>query len=466
MQNAYINVNSSDIKNSVKSIQDEIEHIEQRIKRLDSYVDLPINEVLLGDCLELMKTLPDNCVDCIVTDPPYSLGKIKSVSALLQAWLSGEDGKEQHSNGFMGKDWDVLPSPNVWREVWRVLKPGGYALVFAGTRTFDLMGLSLRLAGFEVQDTIEHFGFSHLSWISGQGFPKSKAALKPSYEPILVCYKPGKRVLNIDKCRISASWETDPNYRANGRTNKGQGNLTFNGFKLKRTFAPLSGRHPANVILSHHPECVACGTKLVKTESGSVRLNSKRENCLHLATLKPIIQYGRHSPDGTETMAAYECTENCPVRLLDEQTALMRASKPSGASTHGNGRRLDESGVYSKYENKRKGESIDKGDGYNSANASRFFLNLPPETPFIYQPKASRSDRTCNGAVENVHPTVKPTNLMSYLVRLVCPEDGLVLDPFMGSGSTALGCIKEDRYFIGMEQSAEYQAIALERIKA
>lgn len=116
-----------------------------------------------GDCLEVMKTLPDNFYDSIVTDPPYGLGKQPDMMKLLQAWMNDQEYKS--SNGFMNKDWDVLPGPSVWKEAYRVLKPGGYALVFAGTRTYDLMTLALRLAGFEIRDT--------LCWLYGSGFPKA-----------------------------------------------------------------------------------------------------------------------------------------------------------------------------------------------------------------------------------------------------------------------------------------------------
>lgn len=670
MNQFYRNVNI--LEDKIRAINDEILSVKQRIKQLDSWGNLPVNQVLLGDCLELMKTLPDNCVDCVVTDPPYSLGKVKSVSGLLQAWLNGEDGTELHSKGFCGADWDVLPSPNVWQEVLRVLKPGGYALVFAGTRTYDLIGMSLRLAGFELQE--------NLSWLFGSGFPKSKTNLKPAHELILVCYKPGKRTFNIEDCRL-----------------------------------PTSNRYPSNVILSHNPDCVCNGTKQIKTESGSTTINSQRQKVNTYGKFTPSPFLGHHSADGTETIQAYQCSEGfegeifnysflssfgkhveispldkasflldqlpsllevsrnyhttdtslfrcafdiyhternlqtdslfdevlnalhlsslpgfrfdcqtyrdfcdellrfvlisfqdgipslldalslvyhllsslsrnqdylcsaqqieddfylnnvnldkldcksalsqflssfvslpeqvchksdkvlqgrwqneicasnhlnkilltyidenclhnadisvcvkllsllhidlawrfilpshiiqrsnhyivlpkCPIRLLDEQTATMRASKPSGNSTRGQSNNGDVYG--NRFNFKEIGQTINYQDGKNTANASRFFLNLPPETPFIYQPKASRNDRTINGKVENTHICVKPSNLMGYLAKLVCPPEGIVLDPFMGSGSTALGCLKEQRHYIGMEQSGEYYQIALERIQA
>ena len=120
-----------------------------------------------ADCLAVLRTLPDACIDAVVTDPPYGLSEHKpaEVAACLAAWLAGEP-YQPKGKGFMGRSWDAwVPGPEVWREVLRVLKPGGHALVFAGSRTQDLMGMALRLAGFEMRDTLQ--------WLYGTGFPKS-----------------------------------------------------------------------------------------------------------------------------------------------------------------------------------------------------------------------------------------------------------------------------------------------------
>lgn len=122
-------------------------------------------KLMLGDCLELLKTLPDNSVDSIVTDPPYGLGKEPDALKMLTDWIeTGHHGVK--GRGFMGKEWDAfVPQPQVWHECLRVLKPGGHLLAFAGTRTQDLMTLGLRLAGFEIRDMV--------AWVYAQGFPKS-----------------------------------------------------------------------------------------------------------------------------------------------------------------------------------------------------------------------------------------------------------------------------------------------------
>jgi len=117
------------------------------------------NVVILGDCLDVLRELPDNSIDSVVTDPPYGLSKEPDIEEVLTKWLARED-YVHRGGGFMGKSWDsFVPGPSIWREVFRVLKPGGHALVFAGTRTQDLMTISLRLAGFEIRDVIEWLYF-------------------------------------------------------------------------------------------------------------------------------------------------------------------------------------------------------------------------------------------------------------------------------------------------------------------
>ena len=134
-----------------------------------------------GDCLEVLRGLPDNSVDSVVCDPPYGLSNTKpaQVADVLAAWVTGDtEAVPTTKGGFMGKDWDsFVPPPAVWAECLRVLKPGGHMAVFAGARTQDLMGLSIRLAGFEIREG--------MGWITGSGFPKSRSPMRSDIQPAI-----------------------------------------------------------------------------------------------------------------------------------------------------------------------------------------------------------------------------------------------------------------------------------------
>ncbi len=135
-------------------------------------------QVLRGDCLERLKELPDDSIDACVTDPPYGLSKEPDIAEVMRHWLEGDD-YLHNSRGFMGKSWDsFVPGPRYWKEVYRVLKPGAHLLCFSGTRTWDLMSMALRFAGFENRDTISHEGPPALRWLYGSGFPKGLAVDK------------------------------------------------------------------------------------------------------------------------------------------------------------------------------------------------------------------------------------------------------------------------------------------------
>jgi site-specific DNA-methyltransferase (adenine-specific) len=389
----------------------------------------------LGDCLEVLRTMPDNSVDAVVTDPPYGLS-------------------------FMGKRWDYdVPSVAIWAECLRVLKPGGHLLAFAGTRTQHRMAVRIEDAGFEIRDMI--------AWVYGSGFPKSldvskaidKAAgaerevvgsytvggtaakgkhkgraaaasdegaaigctkdlaitapatpeaqqwagwgtaLKPALEPITMARKPlagtvaanvlehGTGALNVDGCRIG-----DPIAYASGgfpeRTNRPEregreeaGDRAWARSGEGVEHREVSGRWPANLIHDGSEEVVGL---FPQTASGGFS--------------QGMVQHSR--------------TFNVAKSVEAERVRDARAP--------------------------------------DSGSAARFF----------YTAKASRDDRDPG----NTHPTVKPTDLMRYLCRLVTPPGGIVLDPFMGSGSTGKAAMLEGFGFIGIEREAPSYAIAQQRI--
>jgi len=378
-------------------------------------MNLPINQIICGDNVETLRTLPDACVDSCVTDPPYGLA-------------------------FMGKRWDYdVPSSEVWQECLRVLKPGGHLLAFAGTRTQHRMAVRIEDAGFEIRDMI--------AWVYGSGFPKSldvskaidKAAgaerevvgknqndrnskssivnfqngiatitapateaakqwqgwgtaLKPALEPITVARKPfpgtvaenvlehGTGAINVDGCRVDYNGETPSGwFNETERTNTGF-KLTA-GSSSKITSKPGTGRFPANLI-----------------------------------------------HDGSEEV----------VGLFPEsngQQGQVTGKEPSSEVNN----------VYGDFNGRPS--TAPRGD---TGSAARFF----------YCAKADSSERR-----NSKHPTIKPVALMRYLVRLVCPAGGVVLDPFAGSGTTIEAARLEHCRAIGIEREAEYCADILERLR-
>ena len=499
---------------------------------MTKYLDTNEAVVYHGNCLDELKNLPDNSVDAIVTDPPYGLGNADPdyILSALKMWIDGDREHIPAGKGFMGKQWDAfVPPPAVWDECFRVLKPGGHILVFAGTRTQDLMGLSVRMAGFEIRDSI--------SWIYGSGFPKSldisKAldkmagaerevlgrnpnsrenatkentlyesgtvgktdfitapatddakkwkgwgtALKPALEPIIVGRKPlseknvasnvlkwGTGGINIDDSRIGRA-ENDVSVAGSRTATFGTQETISGGDGSGGWEQNSGGRFPSNLIFTHGEDCVEVG---VVEESYAI--NKTEEWTGFGQKERPDYE----SSEQKVSTVLYECVDGCPVKELDEQTGKTKSGEPR--SDKGTG------GIWS------KGNGVPVGPQYgDEGGASRFF----------YQAKASKKDRNegldglmekgkvyngtsedsagkAPGSVEdkfstkpqtNFHPTVKPTSLMEYLVALVCPEGGTVLDPFTGSGSTGKAAIRKGMKFIGIEMTDEYLPIIKGRLE-
>jgi hypothetical protein len=444
-------------------------------------------QLYLGDCLDVLAGLPGGSVDAVVTDPPYSLA-------------------------FMSREWDTFKPPEfqAWCEQWargclRALRPGGHLLAFGGTRTYHRLACGVEDAGFEVRDSID--------WLYGSGFAKSldvskaidKAAgaerevvgtaarrrstsrpadptqsqdaayrfaddravtapatedaarwdgwgtaLKPAHEPIVVARKPlagtvaqnivthGTGALNIDGCRVAA---TGP--EPNARRDKGTG-LGYRGGNAERgSWDGDAGRWPPNVLLTHSAECEMTGTRTVRGSVCGPGSGHAGSGDVYAAV--------DGSPDGrrgfgTEQVAVWDCAPDCPAAELDRQSGV---STSSGGA---NGGKLG-ARVYGKFANEIT--AANAGGLGDTGGASRFF------PAFRYEAKAPASERP-RLADGTAWPTVKPLELMRWLVRLVTPPGGTVGDFFAGTGTTGEACVIEGFRCI----LAEKDPVAAELIKA
>lgn len=415
----------------------------------------------LGDCLETLKAIPDNSIDSVVTDPPYGIrfmGKswdgadIEARAAYRASMPShaeacGPNGGHRSIAAEAGK-YDLTPSgmrafqefSREWAtECLRVLKPGGHLLSFAAARTYHHMAVGIEAAGFEIRDQI--------MWVFGSGFPKSHnlrgkheglgTALKPAHEPICMARKPltgtvlanvlehGTGALNIDACRVPPTgerlgggdesgkfskpegwarpWMDDPNHVVQHRAK-----VTANVEK-----ATQLGRWPANLIHDGSPEVVA----MFPAEAGAS------------APVK-----------GTEPTAN---GFSGPVKYSGMRERVAGAFHADGGSA-------------ARFFYCAKTTRKDRNEGMHSGTA-------PAVTANATMRNIENADWEARNG--NHHPTVKPTDLMAYLLRLVTPPGGIALDPFMGSGSTGKAAMREGFQFIGCELDPEYLAIAQARIE-
>ena len=389
-----------------------------------------MSELLLGDCLEVMKTLPDCSVDAVVTDPPYGLS-------------------------FMGKRWDYdVPSVQIWAECLRVLKPGGHLLAFAGTRTQHRMAVRIEDAGFEIRDMI--------AWVYGSGFPKSLDVSKA----IDKAAGAEREVVGSRKLTGTARIKGQAAYGAtSGRSEDAyQDGSEINdtlpltapatpeaqqwagwGTALKPALEPITmARKPiAGTVAAN---VLAHGTGGLNVDG--CRVGTSKNVPASVSKKAPANCYGKYAEAG-ETSGVGGHDPNLgrwPANLIhdgsDEVVGLFPQTAAGGHPACRN-----TSGFSGGLEQGKTPHGAIRTD---AGSAARFF----------YTAKASRDDRSDG----NTHPTVKPTDLMRYLCRLVTPPGGVVLDPFMGSGSTGKAAMLEGLEFIGIEREAAYHAIAESRI--
>ena len=390
-----------------------------------------------GDCIETMNQMPPESVDAIVTDPPYGLG-------------------------FMGKKWDGLPPSLEWAEAcYRVLKPGGHIAAFGGTRTWHRLAVAIEDAGFEMRDS--------LAWLYGSGFPKSmnvgKAIDKAAgAEREVVGTKlgqPGYSLApstggNLYEGSFGGTGDPIKEARITAPATPEAAQWDGWGTALKPAFEPivlarkpLAEKTVARNVLAH-------GTGAINVDG--CRIATDEQIAAHHGTANPRVAMGDGWGEGYQVGQAASTPPNTsgrwPANVLldhhaaawvDEQSGVSKSPSPYVQKTESNG------SVYDLGSLNNKGGRISTHHG-DSGGASRFF----------YTAKAPKRERPNVGGVQ--HPTVKPLAIMRWLIRLVTPPGGVVLDPFAGSGTTIEAALIEGFDPVGIEMEADYLPLIQHRI--
>ena len=473
--------------------------------------------VIQADCLAALRDMPDASVDAIVTDPPYGLSNTTpaQVADTITRWVTGDREYLPSKVGFMGHEWDAfVPPVAVWDECLRVLKPGGHLLAFAGSRTHDLMTLGIRLAGFEIRDSV--------AWLYGSGFPKSLDVSKAIDQTGGVSAADQARVLRAARERSGMSrdevaeavgctpssirdWE-EGRARAKGRATE---YITPSPAYRKKLADLLGYTEDERSVIGVAPATGAIwGNGTGRKEYAPSATDAARQWEGWGTALKPAFEpvtLARKPLEGTVAANVQEHgtgalnIDACRIYATDDDRALMEArshpngtkagssgggiamqfDKPHGFKSHPAGRWpanavLDES----------QAAELDRQSGNVKTGATKPHRRDPDSSPmfkvgkwmthsqpaseggasrFFYVAKAPKSERPVVDGT--AHPTVKPLALMKWLVRMVTPPGGTVLDPFAGSGTTLEAAMLEGFNVIGIEREPDYLPLIQARIE-
>ena len=454
------------------------------------------NKVIVGDCLDVLKEIPDNYFDSVVTDAPYGLSQEPDIYEVLAKWLNGEDYKHR-GGGFMGKTWDsFVPGPSVWKEVYRVLRPGGHLLCFAGTRTEDLMSIAIRMAGFERRDEIE--------WLYMSGFPKAMDVGKQFDK------RKGFSMGGFDTRELGQFIKT---YREKA------------GISRQDASEKVTGRRTGAFWNWENDYCIPEPELWPKIKKAINAPDSKWDEMFERAEREKIGEY-KYSRKGegtwdTEVQGGIFKAQERTVDITLPATKLAKkwdgwkagTLKPAhepvlmfrkpleknvcyNVEKWGTGalnidgcsipmgenedtRRNSKGGEWREGSNtfkirERHADDFPKRDGRFPANCitledDQFYSKYFNITPKELSKKASKKDRNSDWQGNqidetNKHPTVKPVPLMEWLIKLVTQPGGIVLDPFCGSGSTLVAAKKNGFNYVGIDLNEEYVEIAQKRL--
>lgn len=406
-----------------------------------------------GDSRDILRGLADESIDSVVTDPPYALVSIVKRFGKAGAAAAKGDVYARASAGFMGKAWDtgeVAFDPAFWSEVLRVLKPGGHVLAFGGTRSYHRLACAIEDAGFEVRDQI--------GWLYGSGFPKSHDVSKGidkaagavrevvgqgPYESRKPRPYQGGNALNISikDDRIGHA-VTAPATEA-ARQWEGWGTALKPAWEpIVLARKPLIGTVVENV-LTH-------GTGALNIDGCRVHADDAQGGSYTVKRLKPGATLdktgGNWRPEEGPEYHGEMKPGRWPANVIHDGSDEVLAAFPDAPGQQGRltGDEERRASVYGKYAGVSAHEPRN-----DTGSAARFF----------YSAKADADDRAASK-----HPTVKPVDLMAYLVRLVTPKGGVVLDPFAGSGTTGEACIREGMHAVLIDREVEYVSDIQRRI--